>query len=70
MKESLHTALFFGFNETRTPGCAGESKKAFAVSCERSEMVYNTKKMQHIIGRSPFTGGGASDAGDRVFSAS
>lgn len=34
----------FCFGETAPRGCAGESKKAFAVSFERSRMVYNTKK--------------------------
>ena len=34
-----------------TPGCAGERKKAFAVSSERSGMVYNSKKLQHATGK-------------------
>ena len=34
----------FCFNKTTIPGCAGESKKAFAVSFERSGMVYNIKR--------------------------
>ena len=46
------------------------SKKAFAVSFERSGMVFNTQKPQHATKKIPFTGGGASDAEDRVFSAS
>ena len=58
-----------GFSET-PPDCAVESKKAFAVSSERSGMVFNTKKMQHAAGRTPFTEGGVGDAGGRVFSAS
>ena len=58
------------FSETTTRGCAGASKKAFAVSFERSRMVFNTQRMQHATGRTPFTGGGANNAGDSVFSAS
>ena len=53
-----------------SPGFAVESKRLFAVSCERSEMVFDTKKIQHATGRTPFAGGGAGDAGDRVFGAS
>ena len=34
----------FCFSKTTIPGCAGESKKAFAVSFERSGMVYNIKR--------------------------
>ena len=62
--------LLFWLWRNATRGCAGEGKKAFAVSFERSGMVFNTQKLQHIMGGIPFTGGGASDAGDRVFSAS
>ena len=58
-----------GFRETGTRGCARGSKKAFASSFERSGMVFNTQKMQHTTGRTPFTGGGAGDAGDGVFGA-
>ena len=50
-------------------GFAGESKKAFTVSSGRSGW-YSTPKMQHAAGRTPFTGGMASDAKDRVFNAS
>ena len=46
-----------GFSETILLGCAVEGKRPFAVSCERSEMVFNTKKMQRATGRIPFAGG-------------
>ena len=62
--------VLVSFRKTESPGCAGESKRAYAVSFERSEMVFNTKKMRHAMGRTPFTRGMASDAGDRAFSAS
>ena len=32
------------FSKTITPGCAVESKKAFAVSFDRNGMVFNTQK--------------------------
>jgi len=51
-------------------GCAVDSKKAFAVSFERSGMVFNTRKIAACNGKNLVYGGGASDAGDRVFSAS
>ena len=64
-------ALFFCFNKTTTPSCAGESKRSFAVSFERSGRDgIQYQKMQHTMGRTPFTGGGAGDAGGRAFSAS
>ena len=50
--------VLVSFRKTASPGCAGESKRAFAVSSERSEMVFNTKKMRHATGRTPFTGAG------------
>ena len=36
--------VLVSFRKTESPGCAGESKKAFAVSFERSGMVYNIKR--------------------------
>ena len=58
------------FSETMPLGCAVDSKKAFAVSFERSGMVFNTRKIAACNGKNLVYGGGASDAGDRVFSAS
>ena len=62
--------VFFGFSETRIRGCTGGSKKAFAAGFERSGIAFNTKKMQHVMGRTPFAGDVAGDAKDRAFSAS
>ena len=49
---------FICFSETTTRGCAGESKRVFAVSSERSEMVFNIKKMYHTMKKATYRGAG------------
>ena len=44
--------------ETAPPGCAGESKRAFDVSFERSKTVFNTQKMYHATGKNRLRGAG------------
>ena len=53
-----------------TPPAGRGERKGFRCQFRTKRDGIQYQKMQHATGRTPFTGGGASDAGDGVFNAS
>ncbi|MFR8664692.1 MAG: hypothetical protein ACLVEL_04040 [Ruthenibacterium sp.] len=71
-RHGFHHAVFhfFALAKQRQPAAVPWRVKrlSLSVSSEARDGI-QYQKMQHAAGRILFTGGGASDAGDRVFSA-